>query len=356
MTRQQLFAAFFFAAFLFLLFQLYSLFSAFLVPLTWTVILVLTFYPLYTVLLARLQGRRTLSSLLLTLLVILVVAVPVFLLSGILAAEVLDFYQRIRAAAESGELRQTLASWRETSIGRLWEQWGPRIEAFDIDIPALASEGAKRASQFIVSQVTGVARNVFVFLFDFVIISFSLFFLFRDGEESYRTIRDLIPMEPAHKEAIFHRLYETVSAVVQGMAATAVAQGLLAGLGFWAVGMPFSFFLACASAFFSLLPMGGAAAVWVPCVLYLGFTGAWVRAIILLVYSALIVSGVDNVLKPLIIGERTKLPTLMLFFGILGGLQAYGFLGIFLGPVVLATIMAFVKIYKEVYAQGALTP
>ncbi|MGH7966045.1 MAG: AI-2E family transporter, partial [Candidatus Binatia bacterium] len=233
MTRQQLFAAFFFAAFVFLLFQLYSLFSAFLVPLTWTVILVLTFYPLYTVLLARLQGRRTLASLLLTLLVILLVAVPVFLLSGILAAEVLDFYQRIRAAAESGELRQTLSGWRETSLGRLWEQWGPRIEAFEIDLPELASEGAKRASQFIVGQVTGVARNLFVFLFDFLIISFSLFFLFRDGEESYRTIRDLIPMEPAHKEAIFHRLYETVSAVVQGMATTAVAQGLLAGLGFW---------------------------------------------------------------------------------------------------------------------------
>lgn len=356
MTRQQLFAAFFFAVFLFLLFQLYSLFALFLVPLIWTVILVLTFYPLYTVVLRLLQGRRTLASLLMTLLVLLLVAVPVFLFSGILATEVLAFYQRIREAAQSGELQQFLAGWRDTALGRLWDNWGPRIEAFEIDLPALALRGANAVSQFIVGQATGIARNLFVFLFDFLVMSFSLFFLFRDGEEFYHTLRDLIPMEPMHKEAVFYRLYETVSAVVQGMVVTAVAQGVLAGLGFWAVGMPFSFFLACASAFFSLLPLGGAAAVWVPCVLYLGLSGDWLHALILLVYGVLIVSGVDNILKPLIIGGRTKLPTLFLFFGILGGLQAYGFLGIFLGPVVLATIMAFVKIYKEEYAQEALTP
>jgi predicted PurR-regulated permease PerM len=351
MTRQQLFAAFFFAVFLFLLFQLYTLFSFFLVPLIWTVILVLTFYPLYTPLLALLRGWRTLTSLLMTLLVILLVAVPVFLFSSILASQALDFYQRIRDATQSGELQQFLSSWRDTLPGRVWQQWAPRIAAFEIDLPALALRGANAASQFIVGQATGVAKNLFVFLLDFLIMSFSLFFLFRDGEGFYHTLRDLIPMEPEHKEVIFHRLYETVAAVVQGMVATAVAQGVLAGLGFWSVGMPFGFFLACASAFFSLLPLGGAAAVWLPCAMYLGLSGAWGRALILLIYGMVVVSGVDNVLKPLIIGGRTKLPTLFLFFGILGGLQAYGFLGIFLGPVLLATIMAFVNIYKEQYAE-----
>ena len=350
MTRQQLFAAFFFAVFLFLLFQLYTLFSFFLVPLIWTVILVLTFYPLYTLLLSRLRGWRTLTSLLMTLFVVLLVAVPVFLFSSVLTSQALDFYQRIRDAVQSSELQQSLSGWRDTRLGRVWQQWGPRIEAFEIDLPALALRGANAASQFIVGQATGIAKNLFVFLLDFLIMSFSLFFLFRDGEGLYHTLRDLIPMEPAHKEAIFHRLYETVSAVVQGMVATAVAQGVLAGLGFWFLGLPFSFFLACASAFFSLLPFGGAAAVWTPCVIYLSLTNAWGRALTLFIYSIVVVSGVDNVIKPLIIGGRTKLPTLFLFFGILGGLQAYGFLGIFLGPVLLATIMAFVNIYKEEYA------
>lgn len=349
MTRQQLFAVFFFAVFLFLLVQLYALLSLFLVPLIWAVILVLTFYPVYTFLLQLLRHRATVTALLMTLVILLLVAVPVFFFSRILTNEALDLYRQLRDAAQSGELQRFLSGWRETRLGQVWQQWGPQVTESEFDLAGLALRAANATSQFIVGQASLVARNVFVFLFDFLIMSFSMFFLFRDGEGFYRTLRDLIPMEPAHKEEIFHRFYETVSAVVQGMVATAVVQGVLAGIGFWAVGMPFSFFLACASAFFSLLPLGGAAAVWVPCVIYLAASGLWGRAAILLVYGAVIVSGVDNILKPLIIGGRTKLPTLFLFFGILGGLKAYGFLGIFLGPVVLATIMVFVNIYKEEY-------
>jgi predicted PurR-regulated permease PerM len=356
MTRQQLFAAFFFAVFLFLLAQLYSLFSGFLVPLVWTVILVLTFYPLYTFVLRLLPGRRSTASLLMTVLIILLVAVPIFFLSSVLAGQVIDFYQHVQEAIQSGELQQFLSSWQDTFVGRLWQKWGPRISTADIDIPSLALQGANVASQFIVGQATGIAKNLLVFLFDILITSFSLFFLFRDGEELYKTLRDLIPMEPEHKDAIFQQFYETISAVVQGMIATAAAQGVLAGIGFWTLGMEFSFFLACAAALLSLQPLGGSAVVWLPCALYLGFAGSWTKAVILIVYGTLIISGIDNVIRPLIIGGRTKLPTFFLFFGILGGLQAYGFLGIFLGPVLLATIMAFVNIYKEEYARPTTTP
>lgn len=355
MSRQQLFAAFFFAVFLFLLSQLYSLFYGFLSPLIWALILVLTFYPLYTFLLKLFPGQQALLSLVMTIFIVLLVAVPVSLFSGVLTAQALDLYQRIVEAVQSGEFQQFFSRWQDTWLGRLWQKWGPQISETDVDLPSLALQGANVASQFIVSNATGVARNLFVFLFDFLIMSFSLFFLFRDGEEFYHTLRDLIPMEPQHKEQIFHRFYETVSAVVQGMLATAVAQGVLVGLGLWALGVPFSLFLSFASALFSFQPIGGAAVVWLPCVFYLGIEGDWGKAVILLVYGIVVVGGADNILKPLIIGGRTKLPTLFLFFGILGGLQAYGFLGIFLGPVVLATIMAFVNIYREEYAHEEVT-
>src|SRR5262245_36467294 len=289
MSRQQLFAAFFFAVFLFLLSQLYAVFAAFLVPLVWTVIFVLTFYPLYTMLLQLLRGQQTWASLLMTLFIVLLVAVPVFFLSSVLTSQGLDFYARMQTATQSGELQAILASWRETFLGRLWQNWGPRIEAFDIDLPSIALQGANVATQFMVGQATGIARNLVVFLFDFLIMSFSLFFLFRDGEGFYQTLRDLIPMEPEHKDAIFQRFYETVSAVVQGMIATAVAQGILAGVGFWVLGIPFSFFLACAAALLSLQPIGGAAVVWLPCALYLGLAGSWTKAVILLIYGIVII-------------------------------------------------------------------
>lgn len=350
MTRQQLFAAFFFAVFLFLLSQLYALFAIFLKPLMWTVILVLTFYPIFAVFLRWLGGRRSAAALAITMFILLLVMVPLSLLSSLLTTQMFEFDDGMKSAAESGQLQNLLSSWRDTALGQLWDKWSPRIARFDIDVPKLLLTAANNTTQYIVTHIPDVAKNLLVLLLNASIVSFSLFFLFRDGEEFFHAFRDLIPMQPHHKEAIFHQFYETVSAVVQGMVVTAVVQGILAWIGFSVVGLHYSFFLGCASAVASLQPLGGAAAVWLPAAIYIGLNGSWPWAIGLIVYGVVVISGIDNVIKPLIIGERTKLPTLFLFFGILGGLQAYGFLGVFLGPVVLATIMAFVKIYRQEYA------
>jgi predicted PurR-regulated permease PerM len=356
MTRQQLFAAFFFAVLLFLLSQLYTLFAFFLKPLAWTIILVLTFYPLYDFLLDILRGRRALASLLLTAFIVLLITVPIFFLSSVLTSQMIDLYQKLQEVVQSGQLQSLLAGWRETYLGQLWQKWMPQSAAANIDIPGLLLLAANTISQFILSHVTDFAKNLALFLFHFSIVSFALFFLFRDGEELYYDFRTLIPMEVHHKEEVFRQFYETVSAVVQGMVATAAMQGLLAGIGFAITGVPYSFFLACLSALASFQPFGGAAVVWLPCALYLGLTGSWGWAVGLTIYGVVVISGIDNIIKPYIIGERTKLPTLFLFLGILGGLQAYGFLGVFLGPVVLATIMAFVNIYRKEYSHEALIP
>lgn len=355
MTRQQLFGAFFFAVLLFLLSQLYALFAFFLKPLAWTIILVLTFYPLYDFLLDILRGRRALASLLLTSFIILLIAVPIFLLSSVLTSQMVDLYQKLQEAVQSGQLQSYFAGWRETYLGQLWQKWMPQTAATDIDIPGFLLTAANTISQFTLSHVTDVAKNLAFLLFHFSIVSFTLFFLFRDGEDLYHNIRDLIPMEAHHKEEIFHQFYETVSAVVQGMVATAVVQGLIAGISFALTGVPYSFFLGSLSALASFQPFGGAAVVWLPCAIYLGLTSSWGWAVTLIL-CGVVISSVDNFIKPYIIGERTKLPTLFLFLGILGGLQAYGFLGVFLGPVVLATIMAFVSIYRKEYAHDAVTP
>src|SRR5215204_4385523 len=123
MTRQQLFAAFFFAVLLFLLSQLYTLFAFFLKPLAWTIILVLTFYPLYTFLLDLVRGRRSLAALLLTTFIILLIAVPIFFLSSVLTSQMIDLYQKLQEVVQSGQLQSLLAGWRETYLGQLWQKW-----------------------------------------------------------------------------------------------------------------------------------------------------------------------------------------------------------------------------------------
>jgi predicted PurR-regulated permease PerM len=349
MTRQQLFAAFFFAVFLFLLYQFYQMFRVFLVPLTWAALLALIFYPLHARLTALLRGRMGLASLIFTTAVILVVMVPTVLLSILLANQSADLYERTTEVLTSEQPQQWLDRMKALIPVRVWDVVLPVLQRPDINLASLAKTGVSALSGFLVSQAAGVAKNVAAFVVNFFLTTFALFFFFRDGARMVKAIRDALPMEPEHKDLLLTRFYETVSAVVQGTLVTAAAQGVLAGLGYWALGVPFSLVLGCASAFLSLVPFG-TPVVWISVAIYLAATGSIWRALLLALWGALVVSMVDNVLRPLIIGGRTEIPTVLLFFGILGGLQAYGFLGIFLAPVVIAILVAFARIYKEQYA------
>jgi predicted PurR-regulated permease PerM len=345
-ARGQVAVFFFFAAFLFLLYQLYLVLAGFLAPIIWAAILAMLFFPLYLIVLRWCRGRETVAALTLTLLVTLVIVLPTISLSSVITRESASLYAQLSEWVSSGELNQTVERLRASRIGRLFE----RAQGYEIDWSAAARSTVDAVSAVVVTQVTSVARNVAVFLLDFTIMLFTLFFLFRDGERMYLRLRDLIPLDAVHKDAIFAGLYQTLSAVTQGMVATALAQGLLTWVALWGLGLPYTAFLGVLAGFLSLVPFVGAAGVWVPCTIYLFAVGEVVRAIILLVYGSLIISMVDNVLRPLLIGGQTRLPTLFLFFGILGGVQVYGVLGIFLGPVLLAIVVAFVRIYQEQFA------
>ncbi|HUI26878.1 MAG TPA: AI-2E family transporter [Candidatus Kryptonia bacterium] len=359
MTRQQLFAAFFFAALLYLLFQFYVIFSVFLGPLSWAALLALVFYPINARLVSLARGRETLVAFGLTTVVIAVVIVPTILISALLASESVALYQRLQEFITSGQmpglLERTLTWLHESRVGQLWDRMAPQISAWNINFGATALKFGDAISSFLVAQATGIAKNALRFVVNFFLTTFALFFFFRDGERLISGLRELIPMAPEHKNAVFGRLYDTLSAVVQGTLATAAAQGTLAGLGFWALGVPFAVILGCATAFLSLLPMG-AVLVWAGVVIYFLANGAFVRAVLMLIWGIVGISGVDNVIRPLIIGGRAQIPTAFLFFGILGGLQAYGFLGLFLAPAVIAILFAFIRIYQELYAVDLPAP
>ncbi len=346
LARGQVVVFFFFAALLFLLWQLYAVFSGFLVPIVWAAILAMLFFPLYSLVLRWCGGRETVAALTMTLLITGGVVLPTISLSSVITREAVSLYQRTSEYVSSGALNADAERLQSSRFGH----WIQHLEGYEIDWNAAARSGVDLASGLIVAQVTSVAKNVAVFLFDFTIMVFTLFFLFRDGDRMYRALRDMIPMDPGHKDAIFSVLYQTLSAVTQGMVATALAQGVLTWVALWALGLPYTAFLGVVAGVLSLVPFVGAAGVWIPCTIYLAATGDFVRAAILLVYGSVVISMVDNVLRPLLIGGQTRLPTLFLFFGILGGVQVYGVLGLFLGPVLLAIAMSFLRIYQEQFA------
>jgi predicted PurR-regulated permease PerM len=349
MTRQQLFAAFFFAVFFFLLYQFYRIFGLFLVPLAWAALLAFIFYPLHARLTVALRGRNSLAAFCFTTTVILVVMVPTVLLIIRLASESVALYQSSSEFVANGQLQQLLDKLKASAPARASKTLIPMLESWNIDIAAMAANVGNTLSTFLVSQAAGIAKNVAAFVVDFCLITFALFFFFRDGARIVGGIRSMLPMEPEYKDLVLRRLYGTLSAVVQGTLAVAAVQGVFLGLGFWALGVPFALFLGCAAAFFSLLPVGSTA-VWGGVAVYLLFAGLFWRALLLAIWGAVVVGVLDNVIRPLIIGERAEIPTVLLFFGILGGLHAYGLLGVFLAPVVIAMVVAFFRIYKERYS------
>jgi predicted PurR-regulated permease PerM len=355
MSREQLFTVFFFVVLVFLLHEAYRVFAVFLGAFAWAGVFALAFFPLYRMVLMWVRSASV-AALLMTALVSTLLIGPIATFGSVGVAQGQNFYQILSEKAASGEAKTWFESFRQNRIGKLAARVLPKEMADSIDLGELGVRGAQRGTEYLIGQIGEIARNIFAFLVNFLIMQVMLFFFFRDGRKMYFAFRDLLPMEREHKDAIFARLYETLSAVVQGMVFTALLQGLTAGLAFWALDLPFWLFLGVASSVASFIPMGGAALIWVPATIYFFAEDMWGRGFALLAWGLLVISLVDNIVRPLVIGSRTNISTLFLFFGILGGLQAYGPIGVFLGPVLLATMVVVLRIYRDEYAGGSSLP
>ena len=166
-------------------------------------------------------------------------------------------------------------------------------------------------------------------------------------------IKSLIPMKDEQKDEIFKKFYDTLNAVIVGVMVTAAIQGILQGLFFWILGVSYSVLGGVLTFIFALIPIAGAVIVWLPVGLYLVFTGSIYTGIAVLIFGGLVVSSVDNFLKPMIIGGKVKLSTLFLVLTIFGSLSVFGFTGIIIGPILLAIFMSFIEIYKSEYLESS---
>jgi len=356
-SRERLFAAFFFAVLGLLLYQMFLFLVPFLRPLGWAAILALTFYPLTAWLVHLVRGSRAIAASILVVAVLAVAVIPSILLGSLLVREAAAAYERVRDMVQSGELNRMLEQLRTSRPGVLFDRLAsPVIDSLDLDLSQILLGATSYASQQIALQTGAIARNVLESVVSGSLMLLALFFFFRDGDRMSVAIRDLLPMDREHKDEVFTRVYDTLTAVVQSMIVLAVAQGLLGGFGYWAIGgLPFSVFLGFLTGIASFLPPFGAAFVWAPAALYLLVTGQVLRGILMLLWGLLAVSGVDNIIRPLFIGGRARLPTFLLLFAILGGMSVYGFLGIFLAPVILAALLSFIDIYRELYVVPKLS-
>ncbi len=350
MTKPQLFTAVFFAILLLLLYQIALMFQPFIFPMLWAVILAHMTYPVHVRLTARLGGRDAVSASCLTLGVLVMVVAPVLLLAVLLVQEAVGAELAVRAWIDAGGISRLPAQLSTVPMvgGLLHDVLGRYLLNPDA-LEELVRSSAHAVSGFFVDQLSSLLKNAFILVSDFSIILFTLWFLYKDGRRWLWFLYELVPLNDAQKQKIFARLDVTVRAVMKGVLLTAIVQGLLAGAAYVVLGVPFAVVLTAITILLASLPVGGTALVWGPVVLYLFMAGSAGKALAMLAWGVGMVSTVDQILRPWLIGQDIQMPAFFLVFSILGGLAIYGLIGLFVGPILMSILMTVLAIYREEY-------
>ena len=348
-TSSHLFVFAFFAIFLYLLYQMVNILAPFSSALIWAAVLCLALNPVYVKVLSLAGGRAGLAAGIMTVALLLLVIGPAIMLLGMLFTQAVDLYQGASDLVVSGRLSTT---WSAVA--------GPMIEKVlalpflaGLDVKGIVIKGLSEYSSTMASQLGGMLKNTIVLAVNLVVMLISLFFFFRNGDAYYRSAMDILPFTSVQKKSISRKIHDTFTAVINGVFLIALGQGIMTGIGFALFSVPFSVFWGFLAAILALLPIGGAALIWIPGAFYLYLTGATLHSVLLAAWGVVLVSLPDNFLKPLIIGKKANIPSFFLFVGILGGLQVYGLLGILFGPLVVTLLIAFTQIYREEFVNAA---
>jgi predicted PurR-regulated permease PerM len=315
-------------------------------PLGWAAFLAFFLLPVHKRLTRRLGGHAAWSALIITLLTPFVLIAPLSALGVVFAKQVgiLIGYLRERSIPSYPAIRENLDHYPLV---------GPLLRWVDADLSVTAAqvqEWAVNGAQSILKAAAGLgeelALGVFGTLVGFALMVFLLFYLLRDGQRVFNRLMKLVPMETARRARLIRYLGEVTRAVVYGHSLTALAQGALVGIGFAIVHLPSPVVFGVLAALAALLPGAGTGFVLIPAVLYLAFDGRWGAAVFLGVWS-LGIAVCDNLLRPYLTRQHAAVSTLTVFIGVIGGIVAFGLIGLVLGPVLLSLIVALLRFAEE---------
>ena len=325
-----------------LAYLLYCIVAPFLVQIGWAAVLAIFVHPWHARLARRFGDNR--GALLSTLIVTLLLVLPAVFVSLALISEGTQVVEDVKqmntgAAAEKGR-----ALWE-------WARVHLPLPSAD-EMRARVTEAVAGLAGGLASRAGGLLRNVAVFLFDLVLTLFILFFLLRDAGSFAGAVSRLLPFEEEQRRRLIELTRDLVSASVSASLAIAAAQGLLGGLVFALLGIRAPVLWGVVMAFTSLIPLVGTGLVWGPAVVWLLLSGATARGLILLAIGVVVIGNVDNVLRPMLLSGRAEMPTVVIFLSLMGGISAFGFIGLVLGPLVVATALALFESYLPAEAPG----
>ena len=320
----------------------YVIARPFLRPVFLAVMIAIVFHPVHTRIQAYIHGRNA-AALISTILVLLAVIVPAVGLGVVVSQEIRELYQSLneRSAAQGG-----WNPWVMHALDRLANWAGRYVDLSSFDVRGALLRWLEQISRSLLSWGARAASNMVSFIADALITLFTLFFLFREGGSIRKHAETFLPLDAAQVERLFTGLSNSIVANVYGCLAVGVAQGTLTSLAFWVLGLSSAVLWGLVTALFSLVPIIGSAAVWGPAVIILAIGGHWWKALILLGWGTAVVGQIDTLVRPYVIGGRVKLHTLLIFFALLGGVEAFGVMGLFIGPVIVSVTLVVLEMLR----------
>src|SRR6202035_2785778 len=327
-----------YGALLLLIYLVFRIVEPFLEPLAWSAVLAIFFYPVHERILQRLRPNP--AALWSTLGVTLLLIAPALIVLVYTTRQAIDATAGLENVLLDPQkaLPAHAIDWIHRQLPQAWQE---------TDFSQPLRQGAERIGAFLASRLGALVKNLFTFFVDLFIVIFALFFMFRDGDEIVRGLSHLAPFDESIQEDIVRESRDLIFASVAVALVIALLQGALGGLAFTIGGISSPIFWAVLIAFFSLVPVVGSALIWVPAALFLAFSGHWGKGLAIVVICGGVAGVADNIVRPLLLRNRTHLNELLLFLGVLGGLEVFGLLGLVIGPTILAAAMGVFRVYVE---------
>jgi predicted PurR-regulated permease PerM len=315
-------------------------------PLLWAVLLGSLLAPSNARLARRLGDRPRLASAITTLLTVMLFLLPVAIVAGSVAAQAAQLLGRLNSQVpqmgDVSTLDLAQVPWLHQPLDWLEQHTGVSI----VQVQDWLVTTTKHLLQSLASTGGTFVLGALGTVVSFVLMLFVLFFL-RDGPVLAQKFVRMLPIEERRRTRLWQHLTDVTRAVFMGIGLTALIQGTLVGIGFWIAGLPSPLVFGVLGVLFALVPVVGTVIVWGPGALFLAIHGDSGHAMFLALWGLLAVGSVDNFLRPLLISGRAEVPTLAVFVGVMGGLSAFGFIGLFLGPIVLGLLVALFRFESE---------
>ena len=324
----------------------YWVVSPYMRSLAWAAVIGIVTFPLYRRLHARLHRSDWLSASIMTPLVVLVLIIPVVGLIFFLSQEATRIYQSIGQGMLSGPF--TLQHFENYPLVKsILKDLKPFLEKFDINIKQAMKFAAGEVSSFLISYSTAILRNLFSFAVKVFVLLLVLFFIYKDGDRFLHRLLSLITIPGGHLSELVESIRNVLNAVIFGIFLTCFVHSVLGGIGYWIADLPSPVLLGIMTGVSSLIPVVGTALIWVPAAVYLFFKAGVLKGLFMLGWGLLVISTSDNLVRPFFISGKGHISFLVVILGILGGLAAFGFIGIIAGPIILSLFITVLEIYLK---------